>query len=356
MKAAGTGRPRVGYAAALHLSPPNVLCSMTPDALSSGPPPATPPVAQQGDLGLGRVLSDESRQRMLRPDGSFNVRRTGLGVFRSHRLYHDLVSMSWPAFIAVLAAAYAALVGTFGAAFWALGPAALDAPSSDPDGLVRALSFSVHTFATIGYGRIAPVSPGAEALVAVEAFVGILFTALATGLTFARVARPDADLVFSKHLLVAPYLDGWALMFRLANARRGDLSDITAEVTFSILVPDAEKGRRVRRYAPLPLERERVALFPLTWTVVHPLTPESPVWGLTDADLRDGDAEVFVRIAATDETTMQTVHVRTSYRPSDGDLLWHARFRDLFDRSGDVLTVDVSRLDETDPAEPPAGA
>ncbi len=325
---------------------------LTPDA----PPTPPAPLLPNGDLGLGRVLSDESRQRVLRPDGSFNVRRTGLGVFRSHRLYHDLVSMSWTAFIAVLAASYVVLVGAFGWAFWALGPAAIDAPSSDPGGLPRALSFSVQTFATIGYGRIAPVSAGAEALVAVEAFVGILYTALATGITFARVARPDADLVFSKHLLVAPYLGGWALMFRLANARRGDLSDVTAEVTFSVLELDAEKGRRVRRYAPLALERERVALFPLTWTVVHPLTPDSPAWGLTDADLRAGDAEIFVRIAATDETTMQTVHVRTSYRPSDGDLLWHARFRDLFDRSGDVLTVDVSRLDETDPADGPDGA
>ncbi len=330
---------------------------MTPDAppdLPSDPPPTTPPIVPHSDLGLGRVLSDESRQRVLRPDGSFNARRTGTGLFRSHRLYHDLVAMSWTAFIATLAASYAVLVGAFGAAFWALGPAALDAPSSDAGGLMRALSFSVQTFATIGYGRIAPVSAGAEALVAVEAFVGILFTALATGVTFARVARPDADLVFSKQMLVAPYGGGWALMFRLVNARRGELSDVTAEVVFSILEPDAEKGHRVRRYARLTLERERVALLPLTWTVVHPLTPESPAWGYTDADLRAGDAEVFVRIAAVDETTMQTVHVRTSYRPSDGDLLWHARFRDLFDRSGDVLTVDVSRLDETDPVETPA--
>ena len=321
--------------------------------------PATRPDAApepHEDLGLGRVLSDESRQRVLRPDGSFNVRRTGLGVFRSHRLYHDLVALSWPAFIAALAASYAALCGAFALAFWALGTGALDMPAGDAGGtgLMRAVYFSVQTFATIGFGRIAPVSHGAEALVAIEAFIGILYTALATGLTFARVARPDADVVFSRRMLVAPYRGGWGLMFRLANARRGELSDVTAEVTFSILVPDEAVGRRVRRYTGLSLERDRVALFPLTWTVVHPLTPESPAWGYTDDDLRAGDAEVFVRIAAIDETTMQTVHVRTSYRADDGDLVWYARFRDLFDRSGDVLMVDVSRLDETEPVEAPA--
>ena len=306
---------------------------------------------------------------MLRPDGSFNVRRTGLGVFRSHRLYHELVSMSWTAFVAVLALVYAAVIAAFAVAFWALGPAALDAPAGDAGGtgFLRALYFSVQTFATIGYGRISPVSHGAQALVTAEAFVGIFYAALATGLTFARVARPDADVVFSRRLLVAPYAGapgapapdvgapgGQALMFRLANARRSELSDVSVEVTFSVLVDDAAVGRPVRRFAPLDLERRRVAFFPLTWTVVHPLTPASPVWGLTDDDLRRGDVEVFVRLSALDEATMQPVVARTSYRAGDGDVVWNARFRDLFDRSGSVLTVDVSRLDETDPTEPPA--
>ena len=50
---------------------------------------------------------------------------------------------------------------------------------------------------------------------------------------------------------------------------------------------------------------------------------------------------------------MQTVTARTSYRADAGDIVWYARFRDLFDRSADVLTVDVSRLDETEPVDAP---
>ena len=159
------------------------------DRADAAPPPAPPAT---DDLGLGRVVSDESRQRMLRPDGSFNVRRTGLGFWRSHRLYHDLVSMSWPAFTAVLGAVYAGFSAAFALGFWLLGPAALDAPATDAGGtgFLRALYFSVQTFATIGYGRIAPVSHGAQVLVAAEAFLGIFYAALATGFTFARVSRP----------------------------------------------------------------------------------------------------------------------------------------------------------------------
>ena len=160
--------------------------------------------------------------------------------------------------------------------------------------------------------------------------------------------------MFSQRVLVAPYRGGWGLMFRLANARRGELSDVSVEVTFSILRDDADLGRPVRRFTALDLERRRVALFPLTWTVVHPLDLASPLWGLTEAELRAGDAETVVRLTALDETTMQTVVARTSYRASDGDVVWYARFRDLFDRSGDVLTVDVSRLDEADAVDPPA--
>ncbi len=288
---------------------------------------------------------------MLRPDGTFNVRRTGLGFWRSHRLYHDLVSLTWPSFFAVLTASYALLNAAFALGFWALGADALDAPAADAGGtgFLRALYFSVQTFATIGYGRISPVSHGAHILVAIEAFVGIVYVAIATGLLFARFSRPDADVVFSRKVLVAPYRDGWGLMFRIANARRAELADVTVEVTFSVLKLDGPAGTAVRRYAPLALERARVAFFPLTWTVVHALTPESPLHGLSDTDLRDGDAEIFVRVTALDEATMQSVFARTSYRVDDGDLVWHARFRDLFDRSGEVITVDVSRLDELDP-------
>ena len=128
--------------------------------------------------------------------------------------------------------------------FWLLGPAALDAPATDAGGtgFLRALYFSVQTFATIGYGRIAPVSHGAQVLVAAEAFLGIFYAALATGFTFARVSRPDADVVFSQRVLVAPYRGGWGLMFRLANARRGELSDVSVEVTFLILRDYADLG------------------------------------------------------------------------------------------------------------------
>ena len=45
------------------------------------------------DLGLGSRLAQDSRQRFLNRDGSFNVDRLGLPFFRSLNLYHWLLTI-----------------------------------------------------------------------------------------------------------------------------------------------------------------------------------------------------------------------------------------------------------------------
>ncbi len=44
------------------------------------------------DLGFGSVLADESQERLLNRDGSFNIRRRGL----VRGPYHALLVMTWP--------------------------------------------------------------------------------------------------------------------------------------------------------------------------------------------------------------------------------------------------------------------
>ena len=46
------------------------------------------------DLGFGTVVTGHSRERLLNPDGSFNVHRTGLPFLTSLNPYHTLLSMS----------------------------------------------------------------------------------------------------------------------------------------------------------------------------------------------------------------------------------------------------------------------
>ena len=68
--------------------------------------------------------------------------------------------------------------------------------------LVDVFNFSIQTLSTIGYGTLAPASGYAHFLVATEMLLSLLLTAVATGLVFAKFARPTARLLFSKVAVV----------------------------------------------------------------------------------------------------------------------------------------------------------
>jgi len=87
--------------------------------------------------------------------------------------------------------------------------------------------FSIQTFATIGYGQVGPNGLAANLIVTVEALVGMMYQALATGLLFVRFARPRAEIMFSDVAVIAPYNDGLSLQLRLANVRRNEIIALT---------------------------------------------------------------------------------------------------------------------------------
>ncbi len=308
------------------------------------PDAATPP-ADTGDLGFGRVVSEEARQRLINQDGSTNVRRIGLPFFEQFSPYHAAMNLSWPRFLGFVGLFYLAWNLLFAALYFALGPGALSGTEGDAavERFLHAFFFSVQTFATIGYGQIGPHTMTANVLTVFEALVGLLCVALLTGLVFARFARPTAAIAFSRHALIAPYRDGTAFEFRVVNKRLGELIDVRARVLFARF--EERHGHRVRRFLPLELERESVMFFPLSWTVVHPITTSSPLWGLTAEDLVALDAEFLVLLSGTDETVAAQVHARSSYKPSE--IVWQAKFADMFvrDAAQPDLAVDASKLD-----------
>jgi inward rectifier potassium channel len=208
----------------------------------------------------------------------------------------------------------------------------------------QAFFFSIQTFATIGYGQIGPNGFAANILVTVEALIGLMYQALATGLLFARFARPTAAIMFSKNAIVAPYAGIQSLQFRIANRRRhNEIIQLEAQVLYTAFETDRE-GRLVRRYRLLPLERNSVTFFPLSWTIVHPIDEASPLAGRTREDMERDQAEILVLLTGVDETYEQTVHARTSYRADE--IIWNARFKSVFRgaSTSEVLSIDVSRL------------
>lgn len=304
---------------------------------------------EKGDLGFGSVVSTNSR-RLLNPDGTFNVRRVGLAWGEVVSLYHAALKAPWPAFLGWVVVIYFGINLAFAAGFALLGPGALVESGT---GLAagtfwRAFYFSVETFATIGYGTLAPKGQAAHMLMTIEALVGVLAQALITGLFFARFARPTAAIRFGRRAVVAPFEGGHALMMRMANRRKNELIEVEASLAFSYL--EQVGGDQVRRYRALPLDRAKVTFFPLAWTIVHRITPESPLWGLSLEQLAARDAEFLLLLSGVDDTFATTVHARTSYKAEQ--VAWGARFTNIFEPPGEdgVLSVDVSRLDEVQAA------
>ena len=301
------------------------------------------PEDARGDFGFGARVAQQSQRRLLNRDGSFNVVREGLPYLRSLSPYHALLTLSWPRFFALVAAGYFAANLLFAVLYFSCGPHALDGwhTGTPLERFEDAFFFSVQTLATIGYGRMTPNGVVVNLLVTVEALVGLMGFALATGLLFARFSRPTAQLVFSRNAVVAPFRGGSALMFRLANERSSQLTEVSAIVSLSRL-EDSPAGP-IRRFHELRLDRAKVVFLPLHWVVVHPIDERSPLHGVEEAAFRASQAEILILLSAMDETFSQTVHARTSYRAEE--VVWNARFADMFLRTDEGLVgVDLRRL------------
>lgn len=308
-------------------------------------PPEEPPPTRTEDLGFGTRVRTGRGDRLLNRDGSFTVLRQGLPLRARLSLSHSLMTMSWPVFLSLVVVLYVTLNTVFALGFLALGPDAIEGPGS---GFERAFFFSVQTATTIGYGQMLPATTGANLLAAVEALSALIAFALVTGLVYARFVRPVADIVFSEHAIMAPYHGRTGLQFRIANQRRNQIIELRARVFLSRV--DRRNGHITRSFMELKLERDRVAFFPLSWTIVHPVDEESPLFGSDEADLLSADAELMIMLNGVDDTLSQPVHARSSYKADE--IVWHTRFANIFRRtpSGNPVAIDLAHLSELEPA------
>jgi inward rectifier potassium channel len=218
-----------------------------------------------------------------------------------------------------------------------------------PGSFADAFFFSVQTLGTIGYGGMAPKSPYVNAVVTVEAFVGLLGFALATGLIFARFSRPTARVLFSRVAVITPFEGVPTLMFRAANERGNQI--LEAEVTVNLAQERASpEGEVMRRFEELKLTRSRSPLFALSWTVMHPIDETSPLKHATPDSLARSRAELMVVIGGTDETFWQKIYARHLYRAKD--IVWNARLADVleFGQDGERI-LDYTRFHDVEPVE-----
>lgn len=310
---------------------------------------ATPPRSEEDrDLGFGSKVATESRLRFLNRDGTFNVQRTGFPFVSTLNLYHFLLTMSWTQFLGLVLVLYFLSNIIFAGLYASLGSGSLVDTSEIPTTnlFVRGFFFSVQTFATIGYGTIHPVGMIPNLLVTLESYYSLLVNALITGLVFARFSRPTAKVVFSETAVIAPYRNIKGFMFRLVNSRNSQLIEVSAQVLFTRFVE--KEGQKIRRFDLLKLERENVSFLPLTWTIVHPIDEDSPMYNMTEEDLTNADAEILIMLNGMDETFAQTVHTRSSYKAQD--IKCGYKFSNIYNQTEphEPISIDIRKLSKVE--------
>ena len=297
------------------------------------------------DLGFGSQPVIKN-QPLINKDGTPNVRRTGLPFFNTANNYHTLITMSWTKFWLMVISAYVVINVGFAFIYMSFGSDSLNGTSGDTpfNHFMDSFFFSAQTISTVGYGHISPKGMGTNSVAALESMLGLLAFALATGLLYGRFSRPSAQIAFSKNILVAPYLEnGKGIMFRLANLRRNMLIDLEVEIIFSF--NETIDGKTIRRFYPLEVERSKVSLLTLNWTVVHPLDDNSPLKDMTQDDLMKTEAGFAILLRAFDDTFSQTVHSRTAYQYTD--IVWGAKFKPVFDRDEDGrIVLNLSKISD----------
>ena len=263
--------------------------------------------------------------------------------------YHVILALNWSQFFLLLVLVYVAANLIF-ATVYQLQPGAV---ANTTRGFLDYLFFSIETLSTVGYGYMYPVTVYAHIVASVEIFIGLLSVALVTGLMFARFSRPRARILFSKVAVVGRFDGAPTLMVRVANERHNPILEADVSMTL-IRIETTADGEKFRRQHDLRLMRHHSAAFALSWTIMHPITNESPLHGCTHQDMNKSDLLIAVSVTGLDEILGQDVHARGEYTAES--ILIERRFVDILIPKEGHTILDLTRFHDTEPLTPPTAA
>src|SRR4030095_7886658 len=298
------------------------------------------PESRGDDFGFTN-RADPNAKRIINKDGSFNLVRIG----EKKSLFHNLITMKWTHFFIAVFLVYLMMNLLFALFYIGID---FDGIGTSPDYEVHnrflvAYFFSAQTLTTVGYGSLYPLSESVSILAAAEALIGLMSFAIFTGLMYGRFSKPPHGIRFSHNMLYTPYKDGHALMFRIANERDHNLTELEARALMNLIIED--NGRVTRKYHTLLVENHKITYFPLNWTIVHYIDEKSPLYGWTPEDILASEMEVLVMIKGYNETAAQSIHAKSSYSASE--ITWNARFTLPYHFREDGVTVfELDKIDE----------
>jgi inward rectifier potassium channel len=261
-------------------------------------------------------------------------------------LYGFLMRAPWSTGIFVVLTAFLLVNVVFGAGYALTGGVAGTRPHSFAD----AFFFSVQTLGTLGYGAMYPQTTTAHVLVTIEVLGGVLMLALVTGFTYSKFSNVRARLQFGEHAVLSKFNGVLTLMVRVGNERRSRVIDARIRVSLTRL-ERTQEGVTFYRMIDLALERSRIPNLARSWTIFHPVTKDSPLYGATPESLAAAEVEFVVLVIGLDETSSQTLHAQRLY--DHKQIVWGARHADLLSELPDGrLKVDLTQFNRILPTAP----
>lgn len=275
------------------------------------------------DFGFGKSYS-QTKNRMITDQGQFNIERIGVSA---KSWYHELIEMRWPFFLSLILVYYVAINLVFGFIYFLAGSWRIVGITNESiwKEFYQCFFFSVQTFTTVGYGGMHPIGLLASGIAGFEALAGLLTLAIITSLVYAKFSKPRAKILYSDHVLIAPFKGTYGLQMRIANALSNTLIDMEATMIVGF-TPEETNSRILRN---LSLEINKIALFPLNWTLNHIIDDKSPLNGLDLANMEKYNMEVLILLRGFDESYNQNVHSMQSY--SADRVVFNAKFKPMFE-------------------------
>ncbi len=278
-------------------------------------------------INLDEYRATLSRTEVARPENNF---------------YHWLLGTSWSSFLLLVVFVYVGANLLFAIAYLVCGEGAIT--NAQPGSLLDAFFFSVQTMATIGYGRMTPIGTWPNMIVTFEAFFGIVYSALTTGLAFARFTRPTAGVRFSKVAVVGSHDGIQTFKFRVANDRSSHI--VEAQLRLWLIAESmSAEGERYRRSVELPLHRAESPVFSLTWTAMHSVDETSALKEYLGKAAIERQWHLLITFTGYHESLANQVYARHVYLPKD--VQQNASFMDIVTAlpDGDRV-IDLTNFDK----------
>ncbi|KAK4026122.1 hypothetical protein OUZ56_015143 [Daphnia magna] len=321
-----------------------------------------------------RWSSRRIRKRVVLKNGECNVVQSNVAKRRRRYLadiFTTMVDIQWRWTLLIFTASFVLSWLAFAVLWWLIAFTHGDLePEHLPDnqaasgwkpcvgnihGFASTFLFSIETQHTIGYGYryTTEECPEGIFIMCIQSIIGVMIQAFMVGVVFSKLTRPKMraqTLLFSRSAAICQRDGQLCLMFRVGDMRKSHIIDasIRAQMIRMRVTNEGEMMPYFQYELKVGFDHDESNLF-LIWpmTVVHKITPDSPLYNVSASDLLKDKFEIVVILEGTVESTSMTTQARSSYLPSE--IKWGHRFEPLvsFRKDTGQYAVDYSLFNNT---------